>query len=408
MQRSDTLSRCVAVDPATFGSRHWGVRPLLSRAAELPRDFGDLLSTEAVDELLAERGVRAPFIRMAKNGSLLARDEFLSPAGVGAEIGDQVDSAKALAAFADGASIVLQGLHRLWPPIIDFVRGLVDDLGHPVQANAYITPPGSRGFDSHHDVHDVFVLQIAGHKHWTIHEPVVEAPLPSQPWTDHRQAIIDRVAATPHIDTTLAPGDALYLPRGWLHSARTTDETSIHLTIGVPALTRVDVVRAAVARVAESVAELRSSLPVGIDPTDHASLEAEATKALLAFADELRDRAHEWGDGVATDLTREFASRTRPTAVRPLATLDAMANPGARRVRLRHGLIATVSADTDRVHLHLTGRTISFPAICSAAIHHLVDGAAADVTSLPGLDEADSTVLLRRLLREAVVVPVAP
>ena len=408
MQRSDTLSRCVAVDPATFGSHHWGVRPLLSRASELPRDFGDLLSTEAVDELLAERGVRAPFIRMAKKGSLLARDEFLSSAGVGAEIGDQVDSAKALAAFADGASIVLQGLHRLWPPIIDFVRGLVDDLGHPVQANAYITPPGSRGFDSHHDVHDVFVLQIAGHKHWTIHEPVLEAPLASQPWTDHRQAIADRVAEAPHIDTTLAPGDALYLPRGWLHSARTTDETSIHLTIGVPALTRVDVVRAAVTRVAESVTELRSSLPLGIDPTDHATLEAEATKALLAFADELRDRAHEWGDCVATDLTREFASRTRPAAVRPLATLDAMANPTTRRVRLRRGLIATVSDEAGRVHLHLSGRTITFPAICSAAVHHLVDGGEADVTSLPGLDDADSTVLIRRLLREAVVVPVAP
>lgn len=407
MQRSDTLSRCVAVDPATFGSRHWGVRPLLSRATDLPRDFGDLLSTSAVDELLAERGVRAPFIRMAKNGSLLARDEFLSSAGVGAEIGDQVDSAKALAAFADGASIVLQGLHRLWPPIIDFVRGLVDDLGHPVQANAYITPPGSRGFDSHHDVHDVFVLQIAGHKHWTIHEPVVESPLSSQPWTDHRQAIADRVAGDPHIDTTLAPGDALYLPRGWLHSARTTDETSIHLTIGVPALTRVDVVRAAVDRVAREVSDLRTSLPLGIDPTDHAALEAEATKALLVFADELRDRAHEWGAGVATDLTREIATRTRPVAVRPLATLEAMADPAAQRVRLRRGLIATVSYDADRVHLHLTGRTISFPAICAEAIRHLVAGADADVASLPGLDEADSSVLIRRLLREAVVVPIA-
>ncbi|MGZ8178351.1 cupin domain-containing protein [Williamsia sp. SKLECPSW1] len=406
MQRSDTLNRCVAVDTSAFATQHWGVRPLLSRAADLPQDFADLLSPSAVDELLAERGVRAPFIRMAKNGSLLARDEFLSPAGVGAEIGDQVDSAKALAAFAGGASIVVQGLHRLWPPIIDFVRGLVDDLGHPVQANAYVTPPGSQGFDSHHDVHDVFVLQIAGHKHWTIHEPVVQSPLATQPWTDHRDAIRDRVAQDPHIDTTLAPGDALYLPRGWLHSARTTDETSIHLTIGVPALTRVDVITAAVSRVAESVTELRTSLPLGVDPTDHATLEAEATKALLAFADELRDRAHEWGSGVASDLTREIASRTRPAAVRPLATLDAMTDVESVRVRWRHGLIATVSQDPDRVHLHLGGRTISFPVVCADAIGHLVDGRDADVSSLPGLDAADSTVLLRRLLREAVVVPV--
>ncbi|GAA2056512.1 cupin domain-containing protein [Williamsia deligens] len=407
MQRSDTLTRCVAVDPSTFAANHWGVRPLLSPAADLPRDFSDLLSPAAVDELLAERGVRAPFIRMAKNGSLLGRDAFLSPAGVGAEIGDQVDSAKALAAFADGASIVLQGLHRLWPPVIDFVRGLVDDLGHPVQANAYITPPGSQGFDSHHDVHDVFVLQISGHKHWTVHEPVVESPLSSQPWTDHRSAITERVAHPPHIDTTLAPGDALYLPRGWLHSARTTDETSIHLTIGIPALTRVDVVRAAVDRVAAAVTDLRTSLPMGVDPTDHAALEAEATKALLAFADQLRDRAHEWGSAVADDLTREMASRTRPVAVRPLATLDAISSVSSVQVAWRHGLIASVTDDAERVHLRLADRTISFPAVCTAAIRHLVDGNVADVSSLPGLDEADSAVLLRRLLRESVVVAVS-
>ncbi|MGV7858540.1 JmjC domain-containing protein, partial [Mycobacterium kansasii] len=83
-----------------------------------------------------------------------------------------VDSAKVLAEFASGATIVLQGLHRLWPPMIDFVRSMVDDLGHPVQANAYVTPPGSRGFDAHYDVHDVFILQVSGEKHWTVHPPV--------------------------------------------------------------------------------------------------------------------------------------------------------------------------------------------------------------------------------------------
>jgi len=36
-----------------------------------------------------------------------------------------VDSARVLAEFAGGATIVLQGLHRLWPPVIDFVRGKV-------------------------------------------------------------------------------------------------------------------------------------------------------------------------------------------------------------------------------------------------------------------------------------------
>src|SRR5687767_14960250 len=125
------LSRCIAIDPTEFSRTHWGRAPLLSRSDALPRDFGDLLSARAVDELLAERGVRAPFIRVAKEGDVLARDRYLGPAGFGAEMADQVDSARVLTQFADGATIVLQGLHRLWPPVIDFVRAMVDDIGHP-------------------------------------------------------------------------------------------------------------------------------------------------------------------------------------------------------------------------------------------------------------------------------------
>lgn len=214
------LSRCISTDPQIFAAEYWGRRPLLSTSDALPRDFSDLLSPDAVDELIAERGVRAPFIRLASEGDLLAKDSYLGPAGFGAEMPDQVDSAKVLAQFASGATIVLQGLHRLWPPVIEFVRQAVDELGHPVQANAYITPPTARGFDPHYDVHDVFVLQASGQKRWIVHEPVHVDPLPSQPWTEHRAAIADRVAGAPVIDTVLSEGDALYLPRGWIHSAQ--------------------------------------------------------------------------------------------------------------------------------------------------------------------------------------------
>ena len=120
------LTRCVAVDTDVFAAQYWGRRPLLSRSDALPRDFTDLLSPTAVDELITSRGVRAPFLRMAKEGSLLARECYVDAAGFGAEMPDQVDSARVLAQLASGATLVLQGLHRLWPPLIDFVRDAVD------------------------------------------------------------------------------------------------------------------------------------------------------------------------------------------------------------------------------------------------------------------------------------------
>ena len=94
---------------------------------------------------------------MAKDGRTLDPTTFTLGGGVGATIGDQVSEDRVLRHFADGATIVLQALHRTWPPVADAAQDLAADLGHPVQVNAYVTPPQSRGFDDHYDVHDVFV-----------------------------------------------------------------------------------------------------------------------------------------------------------------------------------------------------------------------------------------------------------
>ena len=402
--RFAVLSRCIATDPQTFATEFWGHRPLLSPSSALPRDFGDLLSADKVDELLAERGVRAPFIRLAKEGDVLARDCYLGPAGFGAEMPDQVDSAKVLTQFASGATIVLQGLHRLWPPLIDFVRQAVDELGHPVQANAYITPPISRGFDPHYDVHDVFVLQVAGQKRWIVHEPVHAHPLPSQPWTQHRAAIAQRVTGEPVIDTVLSEGDALYLPRGWIHSAQALDTTSIHLTIGVAAVTGLDVARAVVDQLSTMDA-FRKSLPLGSDPADRDEMTATVTKVMAQMVDALRDEAVTLSDGAAAQLMRYHTERTRPVSIRPLATLEALQSADTTRVQWRHGLVASIDSSDGRVMLRLPDKVMSFPTSCAEAVAALHRGLTADAATLPGLDRADATVLIRRLLREAVVVP---
>ncbi|MEW5810860.1 MAG: cupin domain-containing protein [Actinomycetota bacterium] len=400
------LTRCVAVDADVFAAQYWGRRPLLSRSDALPRDFTDLLSPAAVDELITRRGVRAPFLRMAKEGSLLARECYLDAAGFGAEMPDQVDSARVLGQLAAGATLVLQGLHRLWPPLVDFVRDAVDDLGHPVQANAYITPRGNRGFDAHYDVHDVFVLQVSGAKRWVVHEPVHTDPLPSQPWTDHRDAIAARVTDAPVIDTMLTAGDALYLPRGWVHAAESDDATSIHLTIGVSATTGLDVLRALVDTLADD-AEFRASLPMGVnptDPTDSVETAALTAKVLACLVGTVGDRIEDLSDRVAARLARRHADRTRPVPVAPLATLAAAVAADRTRVRWRRGLWATLADVDGRVKLRLPDRTMSFPAFCRPALDALTSGAVLDATTLPGLDPHDGTVLLRRLLREAVVV----
>lgn len=408
------LSRCISVAPEEFDREFWGLKPLLSRAENLPEGFTDLMTETAVDELVSSRGLRTPFIRMAHEGSVLSAGRYTAPGGFGAEVGDQVSSEKVLEEFAGGATIVLQGLHRTWPPLIDFTRRLVDDLGHPIQVNAYITPASSRGFDPHYDVHDVFVLQIAGEKHWRIHAPVHVDPLRDQPWGDHRVAVAEAATHEPVIDAVFRPGDALYLPRGWIHSAEALGGTSVHLTIGVAAYTRADVVQALIGSLGD-VASLRSSLPAGLDFSDPAALKTVVDETLAAVQQAFAEMAGT-GPGGAEDavetvskrLTSRFASATRPEPVAPLATVDFIAALGeSSRVRWRGSLHAAVdlSDDGESVRIRTSTKTVALPAEAEAAVRRLHEGGDIALGELPGLDAASAVVVVRRLLREGVLVP---
>ncbi|TAJ46476.1 MAG: cupin [Herbiconiux sp.] len=413
------LSRCISVAPAEFDREFWGRGPLLSRAETLPESFDDLITEAAVDELVSERGLRTPFIRMAHEGSVLSPAAYTAPGGFGAEVGDQVSSEKVLAEFAAGATIVLQGLHRTWPPLIDFTRRLVDDLGHPIQVNAYITPASSRGFDPHYDVHDVFVLQIAGEKHWRIHAPVHPDPLRDQPWGDHRDAVAEAATHEPVIDAVFRPGDALYLPRGWIHSAEALGGTSVHLTIGVAAYTRADVVQALIASLSD-VAALRSSLPAGLDFSDPEALRPVVDETLAAMQEAFGALSGQTSGGagalpstdaavtVSQRLASRFASATRPEPVSPLATVDFIAALDAgSRVRWRGSLHASVelSTDGDSVRIRTSTKTVSLPAEAADAVRRLHDGGVVALADLPGLDLASAIVVARRLLREGILVP---
>jgi ribosomal protein L16 Arg81 hydroxylase len=395
------LTRLTGLSADDFARDHWGERPLVIRR---PEGFDDLFSSDAVDELVAERGLRTPFVRMAAEGAVLGSSGFTGSGGFGAEIADQIDSAKVLEQFAAGATLVLQGLHRTWAPIAGFTRQLVDDLGHPAQVNAYVTPAASRGFDPHYDTHDVFVIQIAGAKRWRIHEPVFRHPLAGQPWSDRRDAVAARAREEPAIDTVFEPGHVLYLPRGWIHSAVAQGGTSIHLTIGVRAATRSDVLRRLLADAGDD-AELRRPLPVGLDHSDPAALAAaiapdlretvEAAAAHLARAD---------AASVARSLRASFDDAVRPAPVRPLATVHLLAALAPSTVvGWRELLDARIEDGAESVTIALRGKSVALPIEAAAAVHALRDGDLA-AGALPGLDAASSLVVARRLLREGVLV----
>ena len=176
-----------------------------------PDDLVGLLSLDDVDHLLTQTGMRTPALRLARDGQVLPSSRFTRSATLaGTAMTGLVDARKVTDLFDDGATVVLQGLHRYWPPLTDLVRDLEMTLGHPCQANAYLTPPGSQGFALHHDSHDVFVFQTHGTKEWEVHDG-----------SGRRQVVME-------------PGTSMYLPTGTPHAARTHDEPSIEIDVFCP------------------------------------------------------------------------------------------------------------------------------------------------------------------------------
>src|SRR6266496_1668784 len=137
------LSRCIAIPAERFADEHWGRLPLLTSRGELAAGFDDLLDASAVDELLSRRGLRTPFLRMAKDGDLVAPKRYTRGGGAGAGAPDQVADDRVLDQLGGGATLVLQGLHRTWPPLVAFASELAAELGAPTVLDPHLRETGA-------------------------------------------------------------------------------------------------------------------------------------------------------------------------------------------------------------------------------------------------------------------------
>ena len=209
-------------DAQSFLAKVWASRIHVHHTD--PDALVGLLSFDDVDHLLTSTAIRTPAVRIAKDGSVLPSSAYTRHATLaGQPLTGLLDPGKVFDLFDGGATVVLQGLHRYWQPLGALVAELELALGHPCQANAYLTPPGSQGFAVHSDSHDVFVFQTHGSKVWEVHE-----------------------GTEPHT-IVLEPGVSMYLPTGTPHAARAQDTVSLHVTIGINQVTWKDVLDRALA-----------------------------------------------------------------------------------------------------------------------------------------------------------------
>ncbi|GAB3860937.1 hypothetical protein GCM10028801_24350 [Nocardioides maradonensis] len=361
-------------DAQTFLDKVWASRTQLHRTD--PGRFVGLLGIDDVDRLLTSSAIRTPAVRVARDGAVLPPAAFTRRGAslAGEPLTGLVDPRRALALFGEGATIVLQGLHRYHPPLGDLVAELELELGHPCQANAYLTPPGAQGFALHSDAHDVFVFQTAGRKQWEIHGQ------------DGRE------------DLVLEPGMVVYLPAGTRHAARTEQAVSLHVTLGVNQLTWRGLLR----RTLESV--------VGEVPDEH--LPAGFLEDPAVLAERLGERLAGLADAVASvdpraaveQEVRRFLT-TRPTrasgGLRDVVRLDELAD--ATTLRRRTGRPCVLLDHGDRIEVLLGDRSLDVPARLRPALEEVRARTTLTPADLTSLDPASRLVLCRRLVREGLL-----
>ena len=380
----------LVADPGCFEANSLALRQVPTDGA-----WGD---AERLWDRFLNGGTRAPAFRLVRLGSSLARREYCRSAPIGNEqVDDVVEPNRVLEHYTSGATVVLQALQFSDPVLAELSTNLALELDHPVQVNAYLTPPAERGLDIHFDFHDVVVVQLAGRKRWRAWAPLPRSERPLKRGPSINQPDADELGAV-LLDRVLERGDCLAIPRGFPHAAESVDTESAHLTIGIMALTWNRVVRDVIDDIASGTA-LADRLPFGgLGGLDDAR-SPRPRDALATLGERLTD--DRLRRAVATEVwRRQPSTRVRP---RQPITVD-LSQPLA--VTAGPLLWLDTRPEADGKHaLHLGDRRLRFPAECTPLVTAVLrEPETFSGASLAGdLDESSRVAVLSRLATEGVI-----
>ena len=309
-------------------------------------------------------------------------------------------------AYRRGYTVIVDMAQTRWPAIAELCQGLEATLHFGLQANIYATPRGAQGFEPHFDSHDVFVLQLAGSKAWRIYERGEALPM-----ADNLGHPSSESLSTPAAEFVLKQGELLYIPRGVVHEAMTTDDSSIHLTLGIHVWRWADLLREAVLSLAETDVRLRKSLPVGLLADDGAAadaLDAHLRELLRACAETAGARP------ALRRLGGRLVDRREPVPDGHFDSLDRLDTiSGETSLRRRTGMLCHVFVKGDTVTIGFPGGSVTGPAALEQALRFVAGADVFQARDLPGPEWAPlsanaQVVLAKRLVRGGLLAIVEP
>ena len=213
------------------------LRQFLGRSAAWieggPEKFSDLVTWNAVNDLLAFRALTFPRFRLSKAGRILPEDMYFkkSQEGFPRLLVGSVNSL-----LRDGATATIESVHELHPPLLDLCRDIEHTLMLPIKANLVISWSEPAGCGPQWNGHEMLVLQLHGITRWRVWIPTTAVPTTSV-------RSVEPTTKPQWSNVLLEAGSLAYIPRGWWWGAETTPSgASLQLVIAFRNPTGLDVI----------------------------------------------------------------------------------------------------------------------------------------------------------------------
>jgi ribosomal protein L16 Arg81 hydroxylase len=252
---------------------------------------------------------------------------------------------------------------------------------------------------------DVIVAQIHGSKVWNVWQPSRQRPLVTdtagRPYRHDDSVVSDET----HVGRyELRAGDTLYVPRGFLHEAITTTESSLHLAFGINVHRWYDLLeeaaRLAVGALADSV-EFRKALPVSRAGNSETNGFDGVAEPLERLRQELSRRIEAGLPEALKNLdSRYVGSRAsaRPNQLLDLERLPSLSPDDSLILRPR--LAFGMTTEAERIRLVFHQKRLSLGTALEAPLEYVASGAPFTVRDIPGLSAAKQLTFARTLIAE--------
>ncbi|WP_019991413.1 cupin domain-containing protein [Rudanella lutea] len=371
-----------------FEANYWE-KQVLHIQRDNPDFFSSLFSIADLDKVLDYNRPKGGNLRVVKSQQPLNPTIYENKDG-------SLNLNQLYTAYADGHTIVINEIQHYWDPLKMLVENVRQFTSHNAVANLYLTPENEKALSPHYDSHDVFALQISGEKHWILYDDTYF----KTPLLHSFQPVFQREQLGGAREITMKAGDLLYMPRGVPHEAYTTDQSSMHITIGVHSTQWIDFISKALVSLSQKHIELRQALPIGyLNAPNSELLSADAELNFITILQQVFKKENI--NGCLSILGEEFRTKEQPRPDGHFSSLNKLNHINLdSQLSRREGLSATVSNTITGARISFQGNVIKGPSQIANSLAFIAQQEGTfSVNDIPFLSAENKLKLAKRLIR---------